>query len=244
MAIRRLSLFQRAKALVLLKQGKSMHEAVRILRQRYHLNETTEEVRNKYFPNTGSFATANLQGAEGQKIVSALEKMKLTRERMRKLHQDPAFRKALDERSSERMRKLHQDPEFKKKLYKGLAKYWNTYRLRINEEAEKRGITCSIEYVKDNQSSTGEREIIIPATKETALSKMMLQERATAIEQAMQKLPEQERTIIDMLIGFTQEEISLHQAAQILKISEQDAEALFKNALTKLSRNPAIKRLR
>jgi len=223
MAIRRLSLFQRAKALVLLKQGKSMHEAVRILRQRYHLNETTEEVRNKYFPNTGSFATANLQGAEGQKIVSALEKMKLTRERMRK---------------------LHQDPEFKKKLYKGLAKYWNTYRLRINEEAEKRGITCSIEYVKDNQSSTGEREIIIPATKETALSKMMLQERATAIEQAMQKLPEQERTIIDMLIGFTQEEISLHQAAQILKISEQDAEALFKNALTKLSRNPAIKRLR
>jgi len=312
MAIKRLSVFKRARALVLFKNGKSVDEVVRILQKRYHPTRSVLEVKSKYFPSTGSYSISKLQGASREKILGSMRNMrsyamrmkklqhapvfararlerlkvfnsdpvfvKANSERMRARHKDPVFAKAHSERArklnsnpvfaranSERMRlrnldpvfamanskrgvlhmqKLNQDKEFKRKRLDGVARHWNTYRLRIKDEAERLGIVTGVEYVHGRSSFEGERKQVVPATSINPLTKLLLKERRKVISVALKELSEAERTVVNLVFGFTEGEMNLNQAALVLNKSKGEVELLFKSALTKLSSNPELKKLK
>lgn len=107
MSIKRLGVFQRSKALVLLKNGNSVEQTVDVLRRRYHPNESVEAVKRGYFPASGAYAIARFEHASRGEIVAALENMKVKRDEMKKNMQDPKFRQA----RREGMKRLFQNPE-------------------------------------------------------------------------------------------------------------------------------------
>ncbi|MCX6804011.1 MAG: hypothetical protein NTY48_05605 [Candidatus Diapherotrites archaeon] len=131
-SLKHLGLHQRAKALVLLKNGNSVGQTVQFLQQRYHPTESIEEVKKRYFPATGSFAITKLEHAPKIELLAALNRMKnerdknkrlaqspksilANRERMLKRNQDPEFARANRERGRQLMTALHQNPEFRRK---------------------------------------------------------------------------------------------------------------------------------
>src|SRR3989338_3424735 len=91
----KLSYRDRLRGIVLLRQGKSLAEASRILSKR-HSSVSLADLEHAYFPLRGSFAARRFEGLSREKIKRLfLDKFqknaKAHRERFRLLHADSVF---------------------------------------------------------------------------------------------------------------------------------------------------------
>ena len=119
----------------------------------------------------------------------------------------------------------------------GVARRWNTWRLLIAEEAERRGIIGAWE-------KRGGRAELVPATTVTPLTEALAKERTATIDAALQKLTKPQQEIVDLVFGISQEPMGLEQAAQTLQIPLKEAKRQFEQALAALSNDKELQQLR
>jgi len=108
-------------------KGLSIVDTVNELQRRYHPNSTLDKVSKHYFPRSGPAAITGMEGKPHHDLLRKLAELstfkKRSSERMKKLHQDPAFAANRDATSSKTMKRLLKDKGFRQRQSDGYQKY-------------------------------------------------------------------------------------------------------------------------
>ena len=242
----RIPLENRFKAIDLLAGGRTKQEVISEM-QKHHPGLPAEQVERHYFPKTGFFAISGLEGKPPAKANAVKKRIteqlaahsERSRERMKQLHKDPVFAAA----NSERMKQLNKDPEFRRNVLNGIAKYWNTYWLRLQWMFEELGISGAGQWKK---TRAGSRKVPVAAIAPAQATGLMLKERSRIIARALSSLKPLERQVVDLVFGFSDRKnpLNVNEAAEVLNVSENRVSLVLKSALGKLASIRGIRELR
>jgi len=150
------------------------------------------------------------------------------RKRMKKLNQDPTFKKAHAERARKRMKKLWATPEWRKQQVKlisaGLKKYWGIIHSNLRLELAKRNLITSFD------PRTEKPELATTITPEKNILK---REQQQTVSKSIQSLPSTEREII---VTRFFEDKDTKQISQETGLTQKQIEETLNSALKKLAK--------
>ena len=117
-------MYRRARALVLLAQGRTLEEIAIMAHKRYHPNRGLDDVRSAYLSKGGPFSLVRFEGKSRQEIKVGFNRMqriaKSKRAILQRLWEDPAFASTVAEGARARITALNTDEEFRNAQLKSL----------------------------------------------------------------------------------------------------------------------------
>jgi len=131
-------------------------------------------------------------------------------------------------------------------MQEGIARYWNTYRLRIEAMFTGLGVAGAKQWgaVKTKRGFTKRRQPVA-IHKNTPATIAILRERHSIIKKALGSLTPLESNVIDLVFGFTNKNLPLseEESASVLDQPEMAVNQALTSALNKLSKNSKLKDL-
>jgi RNA polymerase sigma factor (sigma-70 family) len=137
-------------------------------------------------------------------------------ERMKRLNADPEFQK----RQSERMKRLWKNPEWRENQTElitiAIRKYWSLIRSGLLAEFKSRGLIAAIE----SRSEKGHKQIA--GITETPLKELVRTEQQTLTQQAIERLPieEKEAIIATFIEGANRLEVAEQMGVDVNKLDQ------------------------
>ncbi len=156
---------------------------------------------------------------------------------MKKIWSNPELR----QKASERMKKLWQNSEYRKKMLSGIMRYFNTFKIAIENEMQARKIRLAYEWKKGPKGSSIRTNIA--GTTRNPETILLAKEKRKALEQALEKLTETERNVVLTTFFEGIRTLTVKETAFFLDKTKKETESVLKRALKKIAEDPIMKEL-
>lgn len=159
------------------------------------------------------------------------------RQRIKALWQNPRYRAKKIALAREQMIAFRQNPEFEAKRLAGLARYWNTYRLKFRQAMADYGIEV-------REKDQGGKTLILGRSFWSAERIVMSHERRQVVADALMSLLPLERTVIELAYFASRKGVATAEdIAAVMAKTTAEISAALKSALCKLAQNRQLREL-